>query len=69
MQRNTKDGLKSENGSRVVPVATAARELSVSPRTIWRLLAKGELEKVQIGRAVRIKITSIEAFLDRGGEK
>jgi excisionase family DNA binding protein len=68
MQRSTKDGSEGQL-AKAVRVARAADELGVSPRTIWRLMAKGELERVQIGRAVRVKASSIEAFLAKGGRR
>ncbi len=43
--------------------------LGVSVRTAWTLVAKGEIKKVQIGRAVRIPRESAEAFVARGGTR
>lgn len=49
------------------PLATdyvgAARLLTVSPRSIERLVASGELPHAKIGRRVVIAIADIEAFL------
>ena len=46
-------------------VEQAAVYLSVSPRTVKRLLASGQLVKRRIGASVRIPRTSLEAFLKR----
>lgn len=48
---------------------TPAEYLGVSQRTAWALVAKGEIAKVQIGRAVRIPRESAEAFVARGGTR
>jgi excisionase family DNA binding protein len=45
----------------------AARRLSVSRSTIRRLLARGELTRVRLGRSVRILAASVEALAARGG--
>ncbi len=43
----------------------AARLLAVSERTVWSLVAKGELPAVRIGRAVRIDRRDLVAWVDR----
>lgn len=53
---------------RLVTVPRAAELLGVSRRTAWRLVATGKLEAVRLGRATRVKVTSIDALIDRGGE-
>lgn len=69
MQRDIKNGSESSATSKVLRVAQAARALDVSPRTIWRLLSLDQLERVQIGRAVRITRDSIDRFVSEGGAK
>lgn len=50
---------------RLVSLADAAEALSVSPRTVRRYIASGQLEAVRLGRkTLRIKIDSIERFID-----
>ena len=44
-------------------VKQAASQAQVSPRTIRRLIARGELPAVRIGRSVRIQPRDLEAFL------
>lgn len=46
----------------------AAKALSVSPRTIRRLLDAGELGRIKIGRAVRVSAASISAYVERNAE-
>ncbi|MBK1633765.1 hypothetical protein CKO31_24100 [Thiohalocapsa halophila] len=43
----------------------AAEALSVSPRTVRRLLDAGELGRVKIGRAVRVSAASVRAYVER----
>ena len=50
---------------RLVSLAAAAEALAVSPRTVRRYIASGQLEAVRLGRkTLRIKIDSIERFID-----
>ena len=50
---------------RLVSLADAAEALAVSPRTVRRYIASGQLEAVRLGRkTLRIKIDSIERFID-----
>lgn len=50
---------------RLVSLADAAEALAVSPCTVRRYIASGQLEAVRLGRkTLRIKIESIERFID-----
>jgi excisionase family DNA binding protein len=51
----------------LLTVATVARELSISARSVWRLIGLGELQVVRIGRSVRVTRTSLADFIARGG--
>lgn len=48
-------------------VGETARRLSLSLSTVWRLLQRGELRRVRIGRSVRVDAQSIAAFVAQGG--
>ena len=48
-------------------VEETARDLSLSTRSVWRLIQLGELETVRCGCAVRVTRESVEAFVRRGG--
>ncbi|MBC7773779.1 MAG: helix-turn-helix domain-containing protein [Pyrinomonadaceae bacterium] len=50
-------------------VPEASKELAVSVRSVWRLVSSGTLDKVRIGRSVRITRESINRFIQQGGEK
>ena len=43
----------------------AASMLSVARSTVYVLMASGELRRVKIGKARRLRIEDIEAFVDR----
>jgi excisionase family DNA binding protein len=45
----------------------AARRLAVSPMTIRRLLARGALTRVAVGRSVRVLARSVDELAERGG--
>lgn len=50
-------------------VPEAAEVLSISVRTCWRLIAIGELERVTIGRAARVTVSSVRELIERGGTR
>jgi len=62
MQRN-----KVEAALLAVTIADAARWLAVSPMTIRRLLERGALSRVSVGRSVRVLARSVDEFAERGG--
>lgn len=69
----TKETIRNENGhehmSAIEPLLltldAAAEQLSVSTRTVRRLLGAGELIPVKIGRAIRVSTASVHAYVDR----
>ena len=46
-----------------VDVKTAASLLSISERTVWKLVERGELSVRKAGRRVLFPVASIDAFL------
>ena len=48
-------------------VNEAAAVLQVSSKTIRRLIARGDLKAIRIGRSVRIHSSEIESLIARGG--
>jgi excisionase family DNA binding protein len=48
-------------------IGEAARRLAVSQMTIRRLLERGELVRVAVGRSVRVLAKSVNKFAERGG--
>ena len=52
---------------RLLSVCECAAQLGVSTRTVRRLVSKGTLLSVRLGRSIRIPITSVEALIERGG--
>ena len=45
-------------------VKEVARLLSVHPYTIHRLIHRGEIGSIRVGRAVRIPLDALESFVD-----
>lgn len=52
----------------LISVPDAAVRTSISRPTLYRYLARGEIEGVQVGRAVRLYVDSLEAFLQRNSK-
>lgn len=50
-------------------IPEVAERLSVSPRSVWRLISLGELKAVRCGRSTRVSAESVEQFIARGGTK
>jgi excisionase family DNA binding protein len=43
----------------------AAKALSVGTRTVRRLMERGELPKVKVGRCVRVPAEAVKAWVDK----
>jgi excisionase family DNA binding protein len=52
-------------GPRLYSISTVADRLDVSPDTVRRLLARGDLTPIRIGSAVRIAAAELESFVER----
>lgn len=48
-------------------IGQAAQRLAVSRTTIRRLLARGALTRVSVGRSVRVLARSVNELAERGG--
>lgn len=55
--------------ARYLPFAVVERWLTVSRRTLYRLIQRGEITAILVGRARRIDRASVEAFIARGGSR
>ena len=60
---------EDEIDQRLMTVPQAAKSLSISVRTCWRLIAAGELARVNIGRCVRVNKRSVQQLIKRGGTR
>jgi excisionase family DNA binding protein len=55
--------LPSAHSLRSLSVRQVAERLSISPRTVWNLIARGQLRKIRLGcRLVRIPLEDVEAL-------
>lgn len=52
---------------RVLTVVEAAREMRISAATVYRLIARGKLPAVAIGKRRLVTDEALEAFLRDGG--
>ncbi|CAG0989358.1 hypothetical protein PHYC_02201 [Phycisphaerales bacterium] len=55
--------------ARYLPLPVVQRWLSVCRRTLYRMLKRGEITGIYVGRARRIDRASLEAFIARGGSR
>ena len=51
------------NGEKLLRVKEAAAMLAVSPRTVWRMIADGELKMVHIRGCARVYLGSVEKYV------
>jgi excisionase family DNA binding protein len=54
--------------SNLMRVPDVARFLNCSERTVWRLICAGLLNRIKIGRAVRLDKADVERFIQEGGQ-
>lgn len=60
MAENTPDARRP----RLLTVAEAAAVMTISPRSVWALVAAGKLRRLKLGpRITRIDATDVDAFL------
>ena len=53
---------------RFLSVKEVAKIFSLSTRTIWRWIDRGELKSIKVGKSVRISTNEVER-LKKGGER
>ena len=51
-----------EDDSGLLKVPDVAKMLGVSEVTVWRLVGRGELESIKIGRSRKIDPAAVEAY-------
>jgi excisionase family DNA binding protein len=56
-----------ESNPVALTIRDAARRLAVSPMTIRRMLERGDLARITIGRSVRVLARSVDELAERGG--
>ena len=52
----------------LLSVSAVAIELSISTKTVWRLIWRGALPSCRVGRLVRIRSADLEQFVTSGTE-
>lgn len=58
-----------QTGQLAVDVKQAARMLGICTKTLRREIDRGELAALRIGKAVRIRVAEIHAYLKRKEQK
>jgi len=53
----------------LISVPDTAIYLSIGPRSVWRLIASGDLKVVRCNRSTRVTMASIEALTKKGGNR
>jgi len=51
---------------RLLTVDEVAERLTISPATVYRLIAARELHKIRIGGSTRFREADVEALIERG---
>lgn len=49
---------------RLLTAAEVAEDLRVSTMTVYRLIRRGELPAVRVGRNYRVRVQDLQAYLD-----
>ena len=58
---------KQSSDPLALTIPQAGEQLAVSRSTIRRLLSRGDLKQIKIGRAVRVLASSVDELAARGG--
>ena len=53
------------NPTRLLKPAEAAGLLSISPKTLQRLVARGDLAVIRVGSSLRFAVSDLDAFVAR----
>jgi predicted DNA-binding transcriptional regulator AlpA len=57
----------SDDEKMLVPASTVAKMMSISVRSLWRLLSAGRLvPPVRLGRSVRWHVAEVRGWIDAG---
>jgi excisionase family DNA binding protein len=65
MSEITKETTERTDGVLLLTIVEAARVLSIGRTTMYQLVGSGEIEVVHIGRAVRVPVVALQAFVTR----
>jgi excisionase family DNA binding protein len=50
----------------LIPLTEVRRRLSVSKTTVWKLIRRGTLKPIRVGRAVRVRLSEVQFLIDGG---
>ena len=66
-QNSQSNELNSKDSRLAVSMREAAGMLSISERSVWTLVNRGELRSFRVGRSVRIPIDALRELAAGGG--
>jgi excisionase family DNA binding protein len=66
-ERANMNGNADKNDA-LVKVTEAANMLCVSPRTVWRMVAEGQLTPVRFRRCTRLFLSQVSSYQHGGGK-
>jgi excisionase family DNA binding protein len=69
MQANGGSVPRTAEAPQYMTVSEAARAMRIGKRSVWRLIAAGDLPVVRFGRSVRVTPDAIRALAERGGTR
>jgi len=58
-------GMSLDSDPMLLTVKEAARRLSLARSTVYQLVVAGQIESITIGRARRIPLDALTAYIDR----
>jgi excisionase family DNA binding protein len=61
-------GTKPEPDDESLRVKEAARILNISPRTVWRMIADGQLTAYRFRRCTRLSLVQVLSYLKGDGK-
>jgi excisionase family DNA binding protein len=56
--------MQSDIESSLIGIGHLAQKLGLSTRTVWRIIERGELPTLQIGRRRLLRLSDVRAWLD-----
>jgi len=62
------DKIKPEHGDESLRVKEAAAILKISPRTVWRMIADGQLTAYRFRRCTRVLLSQVMSYLKGNGK-
>ena len=59
------NAISTNDDNKLLKVSDVARNLNISRSMAYRLMQRGDITRVNIGRAVRVRPVDLEEFIDK----